>query len=266
VALDDRHIPLKGNKNFRDFGGYPTRCGHRVKRGVLFRSEGLWKLSDQDLEKLDPLGIRNIFDLRRQRERELMPTRWHENSSTKNHHLPLMPESGPSAVDQIRIKKQMQSDAEGARQVMIDLYLAMVVAEESLNNLRQIFLIIASEKEVPVLVHCSGGKDRTGVSCALILALLGVEKSEIMEDYMHSQALYSSKIDMSRAATQVFDHAESGDWNLDMVRPVYNVEPAYLESAFGHIQESYGDVENFLQQALGLRDKDIEQIKKNLLE
>src|SRR6056300_340883 len=99
MALEDRHIPLKGSKNFRDFGGYPTTCGSKVKRGRLFRSGGLWKLSDEDLATLMPLGIQNICDLRRLKERELMPTRWHGDYPVNNRHLPILPDGGATAID-----------------------------------------------------------------------------------------------------------------------------------------------------------------------
>lgn len=265
MALKDRHIPLTGSKNFRDFGGYPTRCGSQVKRGLLFRSDGLWKLSDEDLATLSPLGIQNICDLRRSREREMMPTRWHEDTQVKNIHLPLMPEGGPSTFEQVRVQRAMTNSADSARQVMIDLYRAMVSEDYALDNLRKLLLIVASEEELPVLIHCSGGKDRTGISCALILSLLGVDKADVMEDYMRSQTLYSDKVDLQRAATQVFDHSQSGEWSAEAVRPVYNVDPAYLDSALSHIVAQHGDVERFVRQALGLGDEEIQRIRKNLI-
>ena len=263
--MDDRHIPLAGSRNFRDFGGYPTSSGGTVKRGMLFRSDGLWRLSDEDHLVLSPLNIRNICDLRRAKEQEMMPTRWCEGVEVNRRHLPLIPETGSSAVDKAKTRNAMQKNADGARQVMIDIYRSMVVDDGALKSLSQIFRLIATESELPVLIHCSGGKDRTGVSCALVLSLLGVDRKNVIEDYMRSQALYSDKINIERAATQVFDHQESGKWDLDAVRPVYNVDPDYLGSALGYIDETYADIDDFARTALGLSDADVECIRKNLI-
>src|SRR5215472_3496777 len=74
---DDRHVPLEGASNFRDFGGYPTADGRRrVKWGRLYRSDRLSELTDVDLARLAGLGIRHVHDLRRASEVELAPTRW----------------------------------------------------------------------------------------------------------------------------------------------------------------------------------------------
>ena len=54
----DASLPLNGLPNFRDFGGYATRDGRRVRRGVLYRSQAFAGATEQDLEYLDGLGIR----------------------------------------------------------------------------------------------------------------------------------------------------------------------------------------------------------------
>lgn len=263
--MDDRHIPLNGSRNFRDFGGYPTRCGGTVKRGKLFRSDGLWRLSDADHVVLSPLNIRNICDLRRAKEQEMMPTRWCVDAAVNRLHLPLIGESSPSAVDKARTRDAMQKNADSARQVMIEIYRSMVVDDQALKSLGQIFRLIAAEEALPVLIHCSGGKDRTGVSCALVLSLLGVERQDVMADYMRSQALYSDKINLEKAATQVFDHQASGEWDLDAVRPVYNVDPSYLDSALSHIDDAYDSIDDFVRRGLGLSDEEIARIRQSLI-
>jgi len=60
----DRHIPLTGQPNFRDLGGYAASDGRRIKWGVVYRSGELSQLSDDDVSKLGDLGIRTVVDLR----------------------------------------------------------------------------------------------------------------------------------------------------------------------------------------------------------
>ena len=266
MELEERLIPLAGARNFRDFGGYDTADGRVVKRRVLFRSDGLWRLSDDDLVAVAPLGIRAICDLRRARELEMMPTRWCDDGATIIQHLPLLAENTPSSLDKVRGAATLRSDAEAARQIMKDVYRSMVTEPFSLAQLRKLLVLAGTEQQVPVLVHCSGGKDRTGVSCALILSLLGVAMEDIVSDYMHSQVLYSDRVNLKRAAIQVFDHAEEGEWSLEAVKPVYDVHPDYLASAFDYIIDSYGDVEQFALRGLELGDSELAALRHNLIE
>ena len=264
MTFDDRYIPLGGAKNFRDFGGYPTRCGNQVRRGALFRSDKLSELSEEDLAKLMPLGIRHICDLRRQKERAKDPSRWHEGE-TAMLHMPLIGEEGPTTLERIIKDPKASRDSQAARQIMIELYEKLVKSEQALNHYRQLFQLIADEAGVPVLIHCSGGKDRTGISCALILWTLGVDMEDILADFMLSQTLYGNRHDPAKISSQVFDTDGIGDWSPDALRPVFSVEPAYLETAFAHLQDSYGSADTFLKEALGLTDEEIEQVRKNLI-
>ncbi len=259
-----RHIPLSGAKNFRDFGGYASNLGGRVTSGALYRSDRLSELSDEDLAILSPLGIRTICDLRRERERRAAPTRWHQGDSTSHRHLPLIGEEGPTTLERIVNDAVASRDRAAARQIMIDLYLRLVTDRQALDHLRQLFQLIA-DGEVPVLIHCSGGKDRTGVSCALILWTLGVAMDDIMADFMLSQTLYADRVDINAMAPQVFDHQQSGHWDVDALRPVYSVEPAYLDTAMGHVRDTYRDAEGFVTQGLGLEADIVAEIRRNLL-
>jgi len=265
LTLESRHIPLSGSKNFRDFGGYPTTSGNLVKPGVLFRSDHLSHLSDDDLAILQPLAIRNICDLRRSKERELAPTRWHETSDTQHLHVPLMDE-GTSAVGMALRNSFLEPNEDTARNAMKSLYRHMVSSATSLNRLQQIFRLLANTDELPILVHCSGGKDRTGLSCALILWFLGVDRDTVFEDYMLSQTLYTDRIDLEKAASQVFDYQQAGKWSLDAIRPIYSVEPDYLNTALEYIVANFGTIEEFTKKALGLTDQERQQIRINLIE
>ncbi len=76
--MSDRILPLEGVGNFRDFGGYATGGGRRIRRGRLYRSAHHAQATDADLEAIAALELAAIVDLRRGEERERMPSRRHE--------------------------------------------------------------------------------------------------------------------------------------------------------------------------------------------
>jgi len=266
MTLQERHIPLAGAKNFRDFGGYAVSGGGQVRRGVLYRSDKLSQLTEEDLEVLAALEIRHICDLRRHRERELSPTRWHPAAETRHLHMPLISDEGLTTLERVVSGEQSRRDPEVTRQIMIALYRRLVTESHPLQFYRQMFELVAGEDGVPVLIHCSGGKDRTGISCALILWALGVSMDDIMADYLLSHELYTQRLDFSNLDLQAYDHGGAGDWNLDAIRPVYSVEPAYLESALGYVIDRYRDPESFVREALGLGDEVVERVRERLVE
>ena len=65
-----RRLPLDGAHNFRDLGGYATSDGRTLRWGVLYRSDALADLSDDDLAYLGRLGLRRVVDFRSPLERE----------------------------------------------------------------------------------------------------------------------------------------------------------------------------------------------------
>ncbi|MGC1509068.1 tyrosine-protein phosphatase [Ketobacter nezhaii] len=266
MVITDRHIALNGSKNFRDFGAYPTRDGRRVKRGRLFRSDRLSDLSAEDLKKLEPFAIRTVFDLRGFRERTEAPTRWHATSTTRNVHLPLISSTSGNAVSSALRDTHTNNDTSAVRQAMVDLYCDMVKQADSLNCLQQIFQSLARQDELPVLVHCSGGKDRTGITCALILWTLGVTRDLILEDYLLSKTLYSDRIDASQTIPQALNHQKNEDWGTAAIKVVYGVEATFLNGALDYLMQTYGTAEQFAERALKLDSDCLSSIRHNLLE
>ncbi|GIX30409.1 MAG: protein-tyrosine-phosphatase [Porticoccaceae bacterium] len=259
----DRHIPLEGAFNFRDFGGYPSRFGGAVRRAVLYRSDGLHRLSAADRARVAALGIRTLCDLRRARERERMPSRWPEGVPVERLHLPLIGDEVPTSRERLAVEG-LGRDPQVARAVMADIYRRMVSEPLAQASLASLLTRLADDGAVPLLIHCSGGKDRTGVACALILSLLGVPEDWVLADYLASRELYTARIDLGRAAGQVFGQlGEAGD--AEAVRPLYDVAPAYLACAFEEIAREYGDVEQYARRALRLGSAEIERIRANLL-
>jgi len=263
VTLKDRHIPLIGARNFRDFGGYPTTGGRIVKKGVLFRSDSLHRLSTEDFNRISGLGIASICDLRRDKERLHAPTNW-SDPATSIYHLPLISNDMENTI--IRTTRLSDSlDETLARHIMKDIYRYLVTDDNALFHYRQLFALLGEEANLPVLIHCSGGKDRTGVSCALILWMLGVSRTDIVSDYLHSQQLYGDKVDVVSAASQLFKHEDSGDWQGAALKLLFGVQREYIETVFAVLDEKATTPESFITDMVGSDSEALHRLKSALL-
>lgn len=171
-----RRIALPGVLNFRDVGGYPAAGGGSVRWRTLFRSDALHQLDAAGAAALAGLGIKTIVDLRTQAETDLAP------SPVRGRviHRPLLPDFQALPV-------AIVPESPGSGVDLSTIYRYFV--DECGANIAATISELTSDDAFPALVHCSAGKDRTGVVIALILAVLGVPDDIIAADYALS-AIY----------------------------------------------------------------------------
>ncbi|GGK19525.1 hypothetical protein GCM10010124_10170 [Pilimelia terevasa] len=167
-----RRLPFSTLFNFRDLGGYASRAGHTVRWRRLFRSDSLHRLTAADGTAFDALGIRTVVDLRR-------PTEVDRDGRVPGHHRFTYHHIEP---DHAPWEAVPAPDAEDAHaRWLADRYLDL--AQDGAAGIAAALAVIADPANAPVAVHCVAGKDRTGVVCALTLALLGVADDDIAVDY-----------------------------------------------------------------------------------
>ncbi|GAA4370908.1 tyrosine-protein phosphatase [Agromyces bauzanensis] len=163
-------IPIPGTYNFRDVGGLPA-VGGRVREGVLFRSDGLHRLGNEGRAQLRRLGVGRVIDLRDENEAAVMPDDL-DGLDVEVLRLPVFEGSGAS---------------QGARGISLDALYHRIVTQHTsvvVGALRE----IAGASERSVVVHCTAGKDRTGVVVALALSAVGVHRDAVIEDYARTEA------------------------------------------------------------------------------
>lgn len=166
-----RHYPFAGCFNFREIGGYPTADGRRVRWGSYFRAGRQDRMTRADRQRLAELGIKSQLDLRGTeeiREQGLGPL---AETGANYHHIPVIPEGGGAFL----------SNLVGDGNISGNRYLAYL--EFGAETWRRLFGVFADPNRLPVLVHCTAGKDRTGVATAFLLGVLGVEADLIEADY-----------------------------------------------------------------------------------
>jgi protein-tyrosine phosphatase len=164
-----RRVPFTGALNFRDIGGYPARGGGVTRWGVVYRSDSLHYLTAEDLPAFDALSIKAIYDLRRPGEIARFP-------GPRDHvHLEI-----PSRELHQNGAAELRTRRDGEEWLLAD-YLGMLAgAATAFGNL---FSRLAGAGRLPAVIHCLGGKDRTGLVIALLLAALGVEREIVLDDY-----------------------------------------------------------------------------------
>jgi protein-tyrosine phosphatase len=157
--------------NFRDLGGYRTVDGHSLRWGTLYRADGLYRISPEDLDRLGSLGLATVLDLRTERERRERGRFPIEAHPVEYHHLPLLG----------RTWDEVGLVADGTGAFFAARYLEML--EEGASSIATAIELLARPEVYPVVMHCSAGKDRTGVLTAVVLALVGVDDDTIALDY-----------------------------------------------------------------------------------
>jgi len=243
-----RLLPLVGAFNFRDLGGYPTVDGRRTRWGRLFRSDTLGELTEDDLRVLRDLGLATVLDLRSPSEAERDGRGLLATVPVRYLNLPVIPEG---ATNNPAVPEPIDGDM-GARYLW---YL-----EAGRDSVVQALGMIADEANLPLVFHCTAGKDRTGVLAALVLSLLGVEREVIVADYVETQARMHLIIERLR------NHPVYGKAVGDDLPPNrFAAQAASMVSFLGGLDERHGGPTAWLLQA-GLDEGAVERLQAGLLE
>ncbi|MCF1593963.1 tyrosine-protein phosphatase [Streptomyces muensis] len=254
---------LAGVRNFRDVGGLPTVDGRRVRHGVLFRSGHLAHATDDDATFLGSLGLHTIFDFRNAADQKLEGADV-ELPGVRNVNLPLSdPADGAEFwkmvrdgdIDQLR---EILADGKGAGR-MIASYRTII--KERTAEHSQVLHSLA-EDSVPALMHCAAGKDRAGLSIAVTLLALGVEREAIIADYLESNAKHR-RYKVRRSGSDASAYSPE---IMELLSPLFDARAEYLAAAFETIDETWGGVDAYLEQGLGLTPELRERLRERLLD
>ena len=171
IDFEKRHHPFEGCFNFRDIGGYPTKDGRKIRWGRYFRAGRQDRMTLADLDRFAELGIRTQIDLRRPDELEDQGRGPLEALGTRYEWHSVIPPGGSAILD-----KTVGHGISGER------YLRYLDFDPT--PWQNVFGILADAEHHPLLVHCTAGKDRTGVTTAFLLTILGVERALIEADFL----------------------------------------------------------------------------------
>jgi protein-tyrosine phosphatase len=259
-VIGERLIPFDGSHNFRDLGGYATRDGRRVRWGKIFRSDHLAELSERDLAYFSELGIRLVCDFRSGVEVADQPNRLPEH----NPPVQINPALSGTALMPKEIETAIRSgnpDKLNFRQLLVDGNRFMAI--EALDQYRALMRSLEREECVPLLFHCTAGKDRTGVGAALILLVLGVPEETVMQDYLLTAAYTHDRVEKMLVGIRV---DSSFRVDADEIRPIMSARREFLQAALDSMRDGYGTIDHYLEKALLLTRERRDAMCSRLLE
>jgi protein-tyrosine phosphatase len=266
VALDDRpalivaerSLPLQGIANARDIGGYPAQDGQHVRWGQVYRTGSLAGAADDDLVYLQHLGVKLICDLRSEDERAEDMDRLPQNPMPEYRHLPVT--AGEQTGERLRALLFNPRNL----QVLMDEAYTRYMVEQNGPVYGEILCALADPANLPAIIHCTAGKDRTGITIALLLAVLGVSDEVIIADYSLSNRYYPV---FRRFIAGKFKQPQTFlfDLNIDDFQPLLTAPPKTLRLTLDYIREHYGSIEGYLEQKAGVDSEMIAALKANLL-
>ena len=185
-----RKLAMDGADNFRDLGGYQTKDGKTVKWGVLYRSDSLAELSDQDLLFIQRLGVKQIVDFRTPFEKEEDPDRIPDGVKYVEREID---------VDGTAVKELFEKISSGdiddlnAVELMENANRAFVTSQQGVYG-PHLKSLLSDENNLPSVAHCTGGKDRAGFGAAITLLALGVPEHTVVQDFMLTNEYTKDKI------------------------------------------------------------------------
>ncbi|HEU0042708.1 MAG TPA: tyrosine-protein phosphatase [Jiangellaceae bacterium] len=251
VVAADRRVPFEGIQNFRDLGGYRTRSGEAVRWGLVFRADALHGLSTGDLALYGELGLRVVYDLRRDLEREQLP------NPVPSRPLTITGQPAGAEPAVLAEAAARLTTADGER-FLLQMYLGLL--EHSAGQIGELYTGLAAGDGLPAVFHCHGGKDRTGIVAALLLEALGVERETVLDDY-ELTARYRRREHQESTFGRLL---ESG-MTPEAAAGVLSAPRWAMAQALDDLDRRYGGVEAYLTGPAGVTAADLQVLRERLV-
>ncbi|WP_329042041.1 tyrosine-protein phosphatase [Streptomyces sp. NBC_00178] len=256
-------VDLTGVRNFRDVGGLPTSDGRTVRFGRLFRSGHLAHATASDTAFLAGLGLHTIFDFRNAADHKL-DGHDVELPGVRNVSIPLSdPADGAEFWRLVRDGNIQQlrsilADGKGTERMVLSY--RSIITDRTAEHSRVLHAL--AEDSVPALMHCAAGKDRAGLSVAVSLLAVGVEKEAIEADYLKSNDAHR-RYKVHRSDTSPVGMSEEV---MELLNPLFGAHREYLDAAFATIEETWGSTDRYLLEGLKISHETREKLRGRLVE
>lgn len=254
VIVADRFIRLNGGLNIRDIGGYHTTDGRQVRWGRVFRAGTLHNLTPESWAYLQGMGVRLVCDMRGEeeiaKEPEALP------DGVAYCHAPIN-----AANDTLRYLRTLFLRPERIVDILPEMYTDVMI-DDNAAVFGQVVGMAADAEQLPLIIHCTAGKDRTGVSIALLLGVLGVPDETIIADYTLSNHVYPQ---LHAYAQMALNKAGWMRVRAEDIQPVLTAEARTMRHTLDHIRRRYGSIEAYLIDRAGLDAEVLASIRRNLL-
>lgn len=236
--------------NLRDVGGYKTRDGRTVARGVAYRSDTFNPMSAEEIKTLGRLALKNDYDLRTAAEAKAAPDEMPRG--VEYHLLNVLADArsaAPAELERLLHEPKKANVALGGgkiEELFEQGYRELIDLPSAKESYRTLFLSLADPDKVPAVFHCTTGKDHTGWASAALLTLLGVPPETVMEDYMRTNAYTLPQF------RRTIDEFVAAGGDRDIAVAVFGVKPEYLTASFDEMHKRYGSIERYFSEGLGI--------------
>lgn len=253
------HIP--GLPNFRDLGGHPipiaSRPGCTIRPGVVFRSADPAGVTDEGVSTLQDLKISHVYDLRSRPEIERYSSAIREWPGAERVFVPVFMDQdySPEAIA-LRYQNYTAEGHEGFTEAYRSIW------ESGIGPINTILSHLAKPDPSPLLVHCTAGKDRTGVVCAFILSICGVDDETIAREYSLTEAGLG---DFREQLLNAVLKSPELQGNPEGAKRMLGAKTENMLGALKAMREQHGSVEQYVVEKCGLSQEEVEQIRKNLV-
>lgn len=252
---DGRILALEGGVNFRDIGGYPTDDGRFVRWGQVYRTGALSTLTPGDWQKLDGMGFQLVCDLRSAEEVADAPDNI-SSAGIRYYHLPLKAE-----LETWNRMRTIMFSPSRVPEMLIDSY-TQIMIDQNPQVFGRVLRYLADTANRPAIIHCTAGKDRTGVTIALLLSLLGVPDDIIAADYTLSNRYF---LHFHAFAQQALAPLRWLQVTADDVYPLLVANAETIKVTLNYVRSRYGTVENYLRDYAGVDEITQSELRDMLL-
>ena len=233
----------------------------------MYRSAELNGLTDEGLASFASLGITTVYDLRTTAERDALPDRVPDG--TEDVHLDVLADAPGNPAAHAADLPALLSDPAAASVLLggdklLGLFSAayrqVVSLPSAVAGYRTMYRGIADAGRRPSLFHCTTGKDRTGWGAAALLSLLGVDRDDVMADYLLTNT------EILPLTQPMYDQFAAAGGDPDLLRPALGVEERYLLTAFDEMESAFGSIEAYFSEGLGLDDATLGALRDALID
>ncbi len=249
VVAAERRVLFEGVTNFRDLGGYPTTDGRRTRWGRVFRSDALHRFTPEDRQRYEALGLHAVYDLRGDEERDR-----HPNPFPSIQMALLSRPYGASPPD-----RSDRRDADAGEQALRQMYTGLLA--NGGPTFGRLLNRLAERAYLPAVIHCTGGKDRTGMTAALLLEMLRVPRHQVLDDYE-----LTSRYRLREHQTESYENMLAAGAAPEAAAAFLGAPRWTMAGALQELDDRYGGIDGYLTGPAGMTVATLEQLRSALVD
>lgn len=259
-CMSGNGLVLEKLTNFRDLGGQMTGDGRKLRTGMLYRSSALSGATPDDLAIVRRLGVRVVYDLRSEAERR--GERPQQEATALGVPVVSVPLAGAEGMSRRQLLACLFAhDSEARFRAFSSAYYHQIAFDQA-ATIGAVFQLLAQEEGLPAVIHCTAGKDRTGLVAALVQLLVGVNYEAVVEDYLRTNDAYALRLRrFVRTVRMLTLNRASGERLQFMLMARREV----LDQTHDLVVARHGSVAGYLTEVCGVAPQTLDTLRARLL-